>query len=481
MAEPASGTPPPHARPTPLSMETDAIQAARDEAAWIESATFTPTSDHPLPADRAAMVAVLMSGGVDSSVSAWRLLRAGRSVVGVTMAVPRCVAGRVERRDAPAEGARMAAHLGIPHFVLDVGDRFAATVLARFLGAYGEGRTPNPCIDCNRFVKLGAVWGAIAAHLGVDHVATGHYAALARVPVGAGEAQTEAEGLAEGRARTVLRRLADSSKDQTYFLYGLARERLARFHLPLLGQAKDQTRAEAKAAGLPVADRGESMELCFADGGDYRAALPERTARPGPILDVDGRILGEHPGVAGFTLGQRRGVGVALGEPAYVLAIRPTENAIVIGTRAQALRDTVTARAVNIHWPEKLRPGGRYRAKHRSVGPPRPCTLVAVAPAAGCLAPPVSRPTAKPRTAAAGPETDASARPAGAPVNEEQDPARAGRMTVVFDEPVFAPAPGQHLVLYDEEDHLIAGGEIASTGRKTDQDSDPRAGAVERA
>jgi len=354
----------------------------------------------PVPAPSGAgAVAVLMSGGVDSSVAALLLQRTGWTVVGVTMQVLPSAATDPAAGDPAASAASVCRVLGIPHHVLAIADAFQATVIDPFRAAYQGGRTPNPCVLCNPAIKFGLVWDRIRAQTGIEFLATGHYARILGGP-----------------ERSRLARARHTQGDQSYFLYRLPNERLARLILPLGTVAsKDETRALARAAALPVAEREDSMEVCFIPGDDYRAFLGNAPA-PGPIRDLDGNTVGEHPGIQNFTVGQRRWLGRAFGEPMYVLRILPEENTLVIGTRAQAEQHTVRTRAPHVLQPDRLAPGMRLRGKIRSGGEPRDCQVTA---------------------------------------------ATADSLEVLFDAPVFAPTPGQHLVLYDAEDCVVGGGEIA--------------------
>ena len=269
-------------------------------------------------------VAVAMSGGVDSAVAAMLLRDAGLDVVGVTMRLwhdPHAAAA--ERSCCSPETVRLArasAHaLGIPHLTLDVAETFRRGVVESFVRGYREGRTPNPCVTCNGTVRF-QVLAQAAALVGARRLATGHYARVAR------------EGL-----RPVIARAVDAAKDQSYMLAALEGPLLERLELPLGRLAKADVRAMARAAGLPAADAVESQEVCFVGVGGYARFL-ERSAgmapRVGEIVDRDGRALGTHRGHWNFTVGQRRGVGVAASEPLYVLATDAVRNRVVVGPRA---------------------------------------------------------------------------------------------------------------------------------------------------
>ena len=278
-------------------------------------------------------VLVAMSGGVDSSVAALLLVREGLRVTGVTMDIwcptgelggvrPQGCCGVESARDA----CEVCARLGVEHFVVSFRELFETAVIAPFAQAYAAGRTPNPCLDCNRAVKWGALLRWTGA-LGADGIATGHYARVV---------QTADD--------PVLARGADRAKDQSYALYMLSSDELSRTRFPVGDLAKSETRQLAKEAELPIADREESQEVCFLPDDDYRVLVRERTPealQPGPILDLEGNVLGEHEGFAGYTIGQRKGLGLA-GGPWYVVAIEPERHAVVVGpeeaTHVSAIR-----------------------------------------------------------------------------------------------------------------------------------------------
>ncbi len=342
-------------------------------------------------------ITVLMSGGVDSSVTAMLLRDAGWNVLGITMKIPVAEGCGGKRPCCGMEAGYVARELGIAHYYLDVRGEFQRLVIEPFREAYRRGRTPSPCVDCNTLIKFWLVWDFIEARFGIGHLATGHYARILR---------DDGAYLARGE---------DHSRDQSYFLYGIPRNRLPFFHLPLGELGKESVRRLAREAKLPVARRRDSMELCFAAEGDYRAVLGAEP-EPGPILDTEGNVIGEHEGIVNYTIGQRKGAGIAAGKPLYVIRISAEDNSITLGTREQAESRDVRADDVNVLVDDLMRPGERLRGKIRSQGEPSDCELV---------------------------QADEST------------------MSVRFDEPQFAVTPGQRLVLYDAADRIVAGGVIA--------------------
>ena len=286
-------------------------------------------------------VLIGMSGGVDSSVAAALLVRAGYKVIGVTLNVWPESEGLniIEREDAccalgAVEDARRVCDvLGIPHYVVNFRDIFQRQVIQNFVNEYALGRTPNPCVRCNQFIKFDALL-AKAEALGAEYVATGHYARVTQLPSG----------------RWALRRAADGRKDQSYVLYVMSQARLARTIFPLGDQTKDDTRQLAHELGLHVADKLESQEICFVPNRNYRDYLRDHVpaaAKEGPILDSRGSVLGHHDGVSFFTVGQRRGLGIASGRPLFVTEIRADTNTIVVGDESELLTQEAYAAAVN--------------------------------------------------------------------------------------------------------------------------------------
>jgi tRNA-uridine 2-sulfurtransferase len=343
-------------------------------------------------------IAVLMSGGVDSSVTASLLKEAGWEVLGITMKIPvSCDTGI--RSCCGTEATVVSRELGIPHYFVDVTRAFQELIVENFRQVYAQGHTPNPCADCNTFLKFSLVWDFIETQFGVNFLATGHYAKVSQV---------------NGQYR--LGMAGNKPKDQSYFLYGIEAARLSKFMLPLGDMEKEQVRARAAALGLSIADKPESMELCFAGEGDYRVALSaEQANREGDITDMRGEVIGKHKGIANYTIGQRRGIGYAGGEPLYVGRIDAASNTISLGTREEVSCASISATDLNILIPEECTRDAQVRAKIRSYGEANPCRIAAL--------------------------TDDS-------------------ITVEFDTPQFAPSPGQKLVLYNTDDSIIVGGTI---------------------
>jgi tRNA-specific 2-thiouridylase len=288
----------------------------------------------------AARVVLAMSGGVDSSVAAYLLRQQGYDVIGLFMRTgahgdedgrPEHKKGCCSAVDA-GDARRVADRLDIPFYALDFEEDFGR-IIDYFADEYLAGRTPNPCVVCNSWLKFGRLW-AYARQLEADYIATGHYARVVR---GAG-------------GEVELHRAADPDKDQSYVLYGLRPEVLPHLLFPVGGQRKDQVRALARQAGLGVADKPDSVEICFVPDGDHAALVRRR--RPGArtagqIVDTAGRVLGSHEGIERFTIGQRKGLGVAAAARRYVLRIVPGDNEVVLGSREELLAPGLVAHAVN--------------------------------------------------------------------------------------------------------------------------------------
>jgi tRNA-specific 2-thiouridylase len=313
-------------------------------------------------------VVVAMSGGVDSSVAAALLVRAGHEVIGITLQLydhgkatgrkGTCCAGQ-DIHDA----RRVADRLGIPHYVLDYERRFEQAVIATFAESYLAGETPIPCVACNREIKFRDLL-ATARELGADMLATGHYIDRRATPGG-----------------PALYRAADTDRDQSYFLFATTRAQLERLAFPLGRMLKSEVRALARELQLPVADKSDSQDICFVPSGSY-AGVIERM-RPdavegGDIVHVDGRVLGRHDGIINFTVGQRRGLKVAAGEPLYVVAIDAGRRRVTVGPREALMTDWLGLREVN--WlgdmPLADADGLTVHARVRSTQPPQPATLM---------------------------------------------------------------------------------------------------------
>ncbi|MGD2105275.1 MAG: tRNA 2-thiouridine(34) synthase MnmA [Anaerolineae bacterium] len=270
-------------------------------------------------------VVVALSGGIDSAVAALLLLERGVSVVGVTL---RLMAGRtgdaVPAPEAIERARSVSRQLGIPFHVADAQEPFASHVVDYFIAGYAAGRTPNPCVRCNRFVRFSLLMQQAKA-LDADGMATGHYARIR-----------------QNGSRYQLLRGSDEHKDQSYFLHALTQEQLACTDFPLGHLTKDEVRHMASRHNLTVARQGESQDVCFMVAGDYRQFLEERAPdvmEPGPIRDTSGHLLGEHGGLAAYTIGQRKGLGISAPEPLYVLAMQPEENTLIVGTADELGQD----------------------------------------------------------------------------------------------------------------------------------------------
>ena len=347
-----------------------------------------------------------MSGGVDSSVAAALLAEAGHEVIGLSMQL-------YDQRDGESgygsccslddlhDAGRVARKLNIPHYIVNFEREFQRTVVANFVSEYVAGRTPIPCAHCNSDLKFATLLERSTA-FGAEVVATGHYARI---------------GIDRDTGRHILRRGIDASKDQSYFLFSLTQEQLSRASFPVGDLPKETVRDIARRLNLAVAEKPDSQEICFVPDGDYAAFIERKTGElesGGSIVSQAGEVLGHHRGVHRFTIGQRKGLGIAAAEPLYVLQLHPADKTVVVGPRPELERTTLTAS--NVNWiagappPQPLRVAAQIRHRHH--------------PAAG---------TARPL-----------------------DTARA---SMTFDAPVSAITPGQAVVFYDG-DVVLGGGWI---------------------
>jgi tRNA-specific 2-thiouridylase len=368
-------------------------------------------------------IAVAMSGGVDSSAVAAMLCAEGHTVIGLTMqlwnqrrlaghaGMPESVQGRCCSIDDVYDARRVAETLGIPYYVVNHEERFERDVVRPFVEEYLAGRTPIPCSLCNNHLKFDQLL-IVARQIGADQIATGHYAQVA---------------FDEQRNRWLLMRPADRSKDQTYFLFGLTQEQLSRTLFPLGGMTKPAVRDLARKHKLVVAEKPDSQEICFVPGGDYKrfleAYLAERGDEPaqrngatlaGEMVTSDGKVIGEHAGVHNFTVGQRKGLGVATGSPLYVIQIKNDTRQVVVGKDEELYSREVITRKVNLISTDGLREPLRVAVKIRHKHQPAPAVI---------------------------------------------DSAGEGAVRVRFDEPQRAITPGQAAVFYDG-DIVVGGGWI---------------------
>ncbi len=364
-------------------------------------------------------IAVAMSGGVDSSTVAAMLAQSGDTVVGLTLQLwdQTRLAGKHGIPDAPKAGRccslddvydarRVAEHLGIPYYVVNQEDRFEQDVVRPFVSEYLAGRTPVPCSLCNNHLKFDQLLQT-ARSIGADRIATGHYAI---------------NEYDEARGRWILKRPADLAKDQTYFLFGLTQAQLSRTLFPLGHMTKPDVRAAARSAGLALAEKPDSQEICFISGGDYKkflaAYLEEQGEKfpesAGELVASSGEVIGRHEGISNFTVGQRKGLGVSSPSPLYVLQIDPASHRVTVGADAEL--GTRTLRAHRLNWisiPDLTAPI-RVRAKIRHRHEPAWAVL---------------------------------------------EPAGRDEVLVTFDEPQRAVTPGQSAVFYDG-DQVVGGGWI---------------------
>jgi tRNA-uridine 2-sulfurtransferase len=364
-------------------------------------------------------IAVAMSGGVDSSAAAAILAHSGVSVVGLTLHLwdQTRLAGKHGIPDAPKAGRccsiddvydarRVAEDLGIPYYVINQEDRFERDVVRPFVDEYLAGRTPIPCSLCNNHIKFDQLLKT-ARSIGAERIATGHYAV---------------NEYDEKRGRWILKRPADRAKDQTYFLFGLTQEQLSRTLFPLGHMTKPEVRESARQHGLRLAEKPDSQEICFIPGGDYKQfltayleeqgeAMPETA---GELVAASGEVMGRHEGISNFTVGQRKGLGVASPSPLYVLNIDPASHRVTVGADAELATRTLRARQLNWISIAELTGPMRVRAKIRHRHEPAWATL---------------------------------------------EPAGADEVVATFDEPQRAVTPGQSAVFYDG-DEVVGGGWI---------------------
>jgi tRNA-specific 2-thiouridylase len=363
-------------------------------------------------------IAVAMSGGVDSSTVAAMLRAEGHSVIGLTMqlwnqrrlagreGMPEAVQGRCCSLDDVYDARRVAQTIGIPYYVVNHEERFEREVVRPFVEEYLSGRTPIPCSLCNNHLKFDQLL-VVARQIGADTLATGHYARVE---------------FDEQCGRWLLKRPTDFAKDQTYFLFGLTQEQLSRTIFPLGGMTKPEVRELARKHGLALAEKPDSQEICFVPGGDYKrfldAYLEEQGDRlpdtSGELVTTDGKVIGEHGGIHNFTVGQRKGLGVATGSPLYVIQIKGATGEVVVGRDEELYSKTLRARRVNLIAVDHLLEPMRVRVKIRH-------------------------------------------RHEGALASIEKSGNEATLVT--FDEPQRAVTPGQAAVFYDE-DVVVGGGWI---------------------
>ena len=338
-------------------------------------------------------VMIGMSGGVDSAVSAYLLKEQGYEVTGVTLRL--CNENACDVSDAKA----VADKIGVAHVADDMSDKFTQTVVADFIESYKNGGTPNPCIVCNKHIKFGAMLD-YALDNGMDYIATGHYAIIDRNENG----------------RYLLRKAKDESKDQTYVLYSLTQNQLSHVLFPLGEFSKSEVRAIAEEQGLINAHKRDSQDICFVPDGDYAGFIERYTGESfphGSFVDLKGNVLGEHKGIIKYTVGQRKGLGIALGKPAFVCSKNVENNTVTLGENSDLFSKTLTAHDVNLISVETIDVPMRVSAKVRYNQKEQPATVTSIG---------------------------------------------ENRIKVEFDEPQRAISKGQSVVLYDGD--IVVGGGI---------------------
>lgn len=355
-----------------------------------------------------------MSGGVDSSVTAALLQQQGYEVVGVTMQIWDPDVTVVDgdyvgccSLSAVDDARRVANILGIPYYVFNFRELFTEKVIQYFVDEYLRGRTPNPCIACNRFIKFEALLQK-ARQMGFDYIATGHYARL---------------GYSEEYKRYTVRKARDERKDQTYVLYGFTQDQIAHTLMPLADYTKEQVREMARRWGLPTATKPESQEICFVHDNNYRNFLEERSVegiKPGPFLDLKGNVIGQHRGIPFYTIGQRRGLGIATGERVYVVDIDPERNAVIVGPEEAIWGTELIASDNNFILYDKITGPTEVEAQVRYNSKPSPALL---------------------------------------------EPLENGLVKVTFKYPQRSITPGQAVVYY-QGDYLVGGGTIEKSNNK---------------
>jgi tRNA-specific 2-thiouridylase len=354
-------------------------------------------------------VVVGMSGGVDSSVAAWLLKEQGYDVIGVTMQIWQDEDHQSQEENggccglsAVDDARRVAWDLGIPYYVMNFKEEFKSNVMDYFVDEYKNGRTPNPCIACNRYVK----WESLlkrSLDIGAEYIATGHYARIDQLPNG----------------RYALKKSVTAAKDQTYALYNLTQYQLSHTLMPVGEYSKDEIREMAEQINLRVAHKPDSQEICFIPDHDYARFIEENTGekiQEGNFVDLEGNVLGRHKGITHYTVGQRKGLQLSMGHPVFVVELRPETNEVVIGKGDDVFSDTL--RCDRLNWMtvdglhgEPMRVSAKIRYSHKGAM----CTI-----------------------------------------KEVED----GVVECIFDEPQRAITPGQAVVFYDEDDYVVGGGTI---------------------